>query len=81
MLRKADFWQRHALTPLNERQRAVLNHFLGDFEGRLTAWKWPALAKGSMAIAQRDIKDLVDRDLLLCNEGGSKNTSYTRATS
>jgi len=81
VLRKADFWQRHVLTPLNERQRVVLNRLLGDFEGRLTARKWAALAKGSMATAQRDIKDLVERDLLLRNEGGSKNTSYTGATS
>jgi Fic family protein len=70
-----------ALTPLNERQRAVLNRFLGDFEGRLTARKWVALARGSMATAQRNIKDLVDRDLLLRNEGGRKNTSYTGAMS
>ena len=77
VLRKADFWQRHALTPLNERQRNVLNRFLGEFEGKLTARKWAAIAKCSMATAQRDLKDLTDRGLLIRNEGGSKNTSYT----
>lgn len=79
VLRKADFWQRHSLTPLNERQRTVLNRFLGEFEGKLTARKWAALAKCSMATAQRDLKDLVDRGLPIRNEGGSKNTSYTIA--
>jgi hypothetical protein len=44
VLCKADFWQRHALTPLNERQRKVLNRFLDGFEGKLTAQKWKALA-------------------------------------
>ena len=76
VLRKADFWQHHALTPLNERQRKVLNRFFDGFEGKLTAQKWKALAKCSMPTAQRDIKDLSDRGLLIRNEGGSKNTSY-----
>jgi Fic family protein len=76
VMRKADFWRQHALTPLNERQKKVLNRFLDGFEGKLTAHKWKALAKCSMPTAQRDIKDLSDRGLLVRNEGGSKNTSY-----
>ena len=76
VLRKAEFWQRHALAALNERQRKLLNCFLDGLEGKLTARKWAAIAKCSMPTAQRDIKDLVDRGLLLRNEGGSKNTSY-----
>jgi len=76
VLRKADFWRQHALTPLNERQKKVLNRFLDGFEGKLTAQKWKAIAKCSMPTAQRDIKDLSDRGLLIRNEGGSKNTSY-----
>ncbi len=76
VLRKADFWQRYALTDLNERQRKVLNRYLDGFEGKLTARKWLALAKCSMPTAQRDIKDLIDKGLLVRNAGGSKNTSY-----
>jgi Fic family protein len=76
VLGKADFWHHHALTPLNERQRKVLNRFLDGFEGNLTAQKWRALAKCSTPTAQRDIKDLWDRGLLVRNKGGSKNTSY-----
>jgi Fic family protein len=79
VLRKADFWQRHALVDLNERQRKVLNRLLDGFEGKLTAQKWMALAKTSLPTAQRDIKDLVDRGLLVRNAGGSKNTSYSIA--
>jgi Fic family protein len=81
VLRKADFWRQHALTPLNERQKKVLNRFLDGFEGKLTAQKWKAIAKCSMPTAQRDIKDLSDRGLLIRNEGGSKNTSYRIAES
>jgi Fic family protein len=76
ILRKADFWQRYALTPLNERQRKVLNRFLDGFDGKLTARKWSSIAKCSMPTAQRDIKELVDKGMLIRNEGGSKNTSY-----
>lgn len=76
VLRLAEFWQRHTHTPLNERQRKVLHRFLGEFEGKLTANKWAKLAKCSIATAQRDLKDLVDRGVLIRNEGGSKNTSY-----
>jgi Fic family protein len=79
VLRKAEFWQRHARTTLNERQVVVLTRMLGEFEGKLTARKWAVLAKCSMATAQRDIKDLIDRGVLVRNEGGSKNTSYTIA--
>ena len=77
VLHKAEFWQRHALVPLNERQRTILNRFLDGFEGNLTARKWAAIGKCSMPTAQRDIKDLTDRGILIRNEGGSKNTSYS----
>jgi Fic family protein len=78
-LRKADFWQRYTLTPLNERQRKVLNRFLDGFDGKLTARKWSSIAKCSMPTAQRDIKELVDKGMLIRNVGGSKNTSYAIA--
>ena len=79
VLRRAYFWQRHSLVPLNARQRTLLDRFLGEFEGKLTTPKWAALAKCSMPTAQRDIKDLVDQGLLIRNPGGSKNTSYSIA--
>lgn len=79
VLRKADFWQKHVLTILNERQRKVLNRYLDGFEGKLTAPKWASIAKCSMASAQRDIKDLTEQGVLVRNPGGSKNTSYSVA--
>lgn len=79
VLRKAEFWQRVGGEALSERQRKVLNVLFGDFEGKLTAKKWAALAKCSVDTAQRDITNLVDRGLLQKNPGGSKNTSYALA--
>lgn len=77
ILRKADFWRQYGPTHLNERQRKVLNRFLDGFEGKLTARKWTAIAKCSMPTAQRDIKELIEKGVLVRNEGGSKNTSYS----
>ena len=79
ILQKADFWQRHANTDLNERQRKVLNRCLDGFEGKLTARKWTSITKCSKATAQRDIKELIDRTILVRNPGGSKNASYSLA--
>ena len=77
VLRKAAFWQRHTGLALNARQRKVLNRLLDGFEGKLTARKWAALTKCSLPTAQRDIKELMDQGVLIRNEGGSKNTSYS----
>lgn len=79
VLEKADFWQRHAGTPLTARQKAVLNRLLDGFEGRLTTRKWAALGKCSIPTAQRDINELVARGILARNPGGSRNTSYAVA--
>ncbi len=76
VLDKARFWQTHADKPFNERQRLVLNRVLDGFEGKLTAKKWSVLAKVSLATAQRDINDLVERTVLARGVGGSKNTHY-----
>jgi Fic family protein len=80
-LEKAEFWQHHALTPLTARQRLILNRFLDGFDGKLTARKWARIGKCSIPTAQRDIKDLVQRQILAPNEGGSKKTSYDIARS
>ncbi|HEY1933642.1 MAG TPA: Fic family protein [Acetobacteraceae bacterium] len=76
ILHKAEFWQRHVLTPFNERQRVLMNRLLDGFEGNLTARKWTIFGKCSMATAQRDIGGLIDRGILVRNEGGSRNSSY-----
>jgi predicted HTH transcriptional regulator len=68
--------ERDAGESFTDRQKIVLNRFLDGFEGKLTARKWAAIGKCSIASAQRDISDLVERGILKRNQGGSKNTSY-----
>ena len=40
VFKKARFWEKHAETPFNERQRDMLNRLLEGFEGKLTSSKW-----------------------------------------
>ncbi len=64
---------------LNERQRMMLNKLLAGLDGKLTARNWAAQTRSSVDTAQRDLKELLDRGLLVKNPGGSKNTSYALA--
>jgi Fic family protein len=77
VLKRAAFWRQYAHESFSPRQKLVLNRFLENFEGKLTAKKWAALAKCSVDTAQRDLQDLVARGVLVKNPGGSKNTSYS----
>ncbi|MDP2094994.1 MAG: Fic family protein [Hydrogenophaga sp.] len=76
VLDKAQFWQRWAGTPMNERQTRVLNHVLDGMEGKLTNAKWATLGKCSADTALRDINDLLARGVLNKLEGGGRSTGY-----
>jgi Fic family protein len=77
VLRKAEFWERHTTTALNERQRLILNRLLDGFEGKLTSSKWARIAKVSQATAARDIDDLIERGILQKDAAGGRSTSYS----
>lgn len=76
VLKTARFWEKHAGAAFNERQRGMLNRLLGDFEGKLTSSKWAKIEKCSQDTALRDITDLVERGVLMRDEGGGRSTSY-----
>jgi Fic family protein len=76
ILRKAKTWERINETPLNERQRQVINRLLDGFEGKLSTSKYAKLAKCSPDTALRDIKHLMERGILLQDAGGGRSTSY-----
>jgi Fic family protein len=76
VLFKADFWNRHAKTVMNERQKSLLNKILDGFEGKLTSSKWAKIAKCSKDTAIRDINDLINKDILKKEEAGGRSTSY-----
>ena len=76
VLYKARVWEQANLKPVNDRQRLVLNRMLDDFRGHMNTSKYAKLAKCSTDTALRDIRDLLDRGLLIQNEGGGRSTSY-----
>ena len=80
VLRKARLWQQINTKPVTERQRRVINRMLDhDWEGHLNTSKYARLAKCSQDTALRDIKELLERRVLLKNERGGRSTSYRLA--
>ena len=76
VIRKAEFWQKHAQTPFNPRQVKSINRMLDGFQGHMTSRKWAAINRCSQPTAVRDINDLLVKDVLNKNPGGSKKTSF-----
>jgi len=77
VLRKAKIWERiNNQSPVNERQRTVINRLLDGFEGKLSTSKYAKLSKCSTDTALRDIRILLDSGVLIQDAGGGRNTSY-----
>lgn len=76
VLVKARFWEQHAQTPLNDRQRLMLNKLLDGFVGKLTSSKWAKIAKCSQDTAIRDIQDLIGKGILQKEAAGGRSTNY-----
>jgi Fic family protein len=76
ILRKAEFWKLHEHTPINERQRLILNKLFDNFEGKLQTSKWAKIVKTSTDTALRDIKDLVEKGILKQTEERGRNANY-----
>jgi Fic family protein len=76
ILRKAEFWKLHEQTPINERQRIMLNNLFDGFEGKLQTSKWAKIAKTSTDTALRDIKDLLEKGILRQTDEGGRNANY-----
>ena len=77
VFRKARFWQKHAETPLNERQRRMLNKLLDGFEGKVTSSKWAKLENCSQDTAHRDILELIEAGILAKDPAGGRSASYS----
>ena len=80
VLSKADFWQEHAQTELNERQKKVINRILeagfGKFSGGLTTRKYVSIASVSRATAFREIADLLKKNILHQLPGKGRSVHY-----
>ncbi len=73
---KAAFWQNNAHVSFTDRQRQILNIYLDGYIGKLTTKNWKRHAKVSPDTAARDIKDLVEKGVLVPQSGQVRNVSY-----
>lgn len=76
ILLSAKFWKVHEHTRFNERQRLMLNKLLDNFEGKLQSSKWAKITKTSNDTALRDIKDLIEKGILIQTEEKGRNANY-----
>ena len=76
VVKKAAFWDKHRDTPVNERQRKVLNMLLDGFEGKLNSSKWYKINHCSQDTANRDINDLIAKGILRRATEGGRSTHY-----
>lgn len=76
VLDKSKFWEQHAAKSLNERQITMLNILFDGFKGKLTSSKWAKMVKCSQDTANRDIKNLIELDILIKSDEGGRSTSY-----
>ena len=77
---RIDFWNQHAQTELNERQKKVLNRILeagpGNFTGGLTTRKYLSITKVSRATAFREISGMLDKKVLRQLPGKGRSVHY-----
>ena len=73
---KHNFWLANVAKLENERQRKMLNKLLDGFDGNLTSSKWAKICKCSQDTALRDIRDLLEKQILQKLPGGSRSTAY-----
>jgi len=76
VVRKTQFWDKHRDTPVNERQRKVLNMLFDGFDGKLNSSKWYKINHCSQDTANRDIKDLIAKGILRITGEGGRSTNY-----
>jgi len=76
ILQKAAFWRKHESTPINERQRLMINKLFDGFDGKLQSSKWAKITKTSTDTALRDIKDLIAKGILQPTNDGGRSASY-----
>ena len=76
ILDKSIFWQTHSQVVVSDRQKSALNIYLDGYSGKLTVKNWAKLVKVSDDTAARDVKDLVEKGVLVPQPGRVRDVSY-----
>lgn len=72
---RANFWNKNKLIEFNQRQIKVLQKLMNDFDGNLTTKKWAKICNCSHDTANRDILDLINKNVLE-KQGDARATNY-----
>ena len=78
VLDKAKFWELHKDKGINDRQRFIINYLYDSYDkeiGFLRSSSYAKLQKCSTDTALRDLKDLVEKAMLIADDSGKK-TNY-----
>ena len=75
VFKRAEFWEKNKSQVLNDRQIKVLTKLLDNFEGKLTSNKWAKICNCSHDTANRDLTDLVNKNILK-KVGEARATHY-----
>lgn len=75
VIKRTEFWGKNKSQTFNERQIKVLTKLLDNFEGNLTAKKWAKICNCSHDTANRDLTDLVNKNILK-KQGEARATHY-----
>jgi Fic family protein len=78
VLDKAKFWESHNGKGINDRQRFIINYLYDNYDkevGFLRSSFYAKLQKCSTDTALRDLKDLVEKEMLKAEDSGKK-TNY-----
>jgi Fic family protein len=79
LVKKTAFFDKHK-TELNDAQIKVIGRMLeegeDDFKGGMNARKYQAISQVSKATATRHLQDLVEKGILIAQNGGGRSTNY-----
>ena len=76
ILDKSIFWQTHSQVVVSDRQKSALNIYLDGYSGKLNVKNWAKQVKVSDDTAARDVKDLVEKGILVPQPGRVRDVSY-----
>ena len=76
ILDKSIFLQTHSQVVVSDRQKSALNIYLDGYSGKLNVKNWAKQVKVSDDTAARDVKDLVEKGILVPQPGRVRDVSY-----
>lgn len=77
VLRKAKIWEQINRRPVSDRQRTAINRMLDGPGNNMTTSRYAKLTQCSTDTALRDIRELLERGIVVQNSARGRSTSYS----